>query len=544
MKTRYPCPLLRGMAVSGVLSTLTCLLLLCTTRAFVDAADWPLSNHDPGNSRHQPAETTISPANVSRLAPVYTVTTNGDNWATPVVVGEAVYVPDAGGKLWKFDRTSGKVIWSHSVSEYNGVASSAVRTSVVVTQGLVIFGDRSGANMIAIDAQTGERRWLTRLDEHPAAQVTGSPIVVGDRVYVGVSSNEGMKFLKDRNAKSNFRGSLVALDVQSGQIAWKTWTMPDNGGKLDSWSGGAIISVPGVNEQKGLIYFGTDHHYSQPESVTVCLQAAPDDWNPDCYPVDARFNAIAAVDVKTGAPRWTFFGAGTRVWERVCGELPRVTYPFPLHGIGHAAAVRICPPPGDFLNWAFAAGSPQVYRATVGGRQREIVGIAQKSGVYWAFDAETGEVLWHTLVGPWSEPGGLTWGAAYDGQRLYVALTNLEHVPHRLLSGTVVTGGSWAALDPATGKLLWQTGDPQNAAAYAAPVVANGVVYVGSMAAAGDQMYALDAATGKILWRFAASGSVGSHPAVADGRVYWGSGFKLFGGAGNNKLYVFGLDGK
>jgi len=139
---------------------------------------------------------------------------------------------------------------------------------------------------------------------------------------------------------------------------------------------------------------------------------------------------------------------------------------------------------------------------------------------------------------------GLTWGAAYDGQRLYVALTNLEHVPHRLISGTVVTGGSWAALNPATGKILWQIGDPQNAAAYAAPVVANGVVYVGSMASSGNQMYALDAATGEILWRFAAGGSVGAHPAVADGRVYWGSGFGLFGGASNNRLYVFGLDGK
>jgi polyvinyl alcohol dehydrogenase (cytochrome) len=523
---------------------MACALFLLADIASVVAADWPMSNFDPGNSRSQPEETTINPANVSRLAPVYSVTTSGDNWATPVVVGEAVYLPDSAGKLWKFDRASGQVIWSRSVSEYNGVANSAVRTSVVVSEGLAIFGDRSGANMIAIDAKTGERRWITRLDEHPAAQVTGSPIVVGDRLYVGVSSTEGSKFLKDRNTKSHFRGSLVALDIKSGQLMWKMWTMPDNGGRLDSWSGGAIISVPGANEQKGLIYFGTDHHYSQPESVTACLRAAPDDWNPDCYPADARFNSITALDIATGKPHWTFFGAGTQVWEMACGELPRATYPFPLQGIGHASAVRICPPPGDFLNWAFAAGSPQVYSATIGGRKRDVVGMAQKSGVYWAFDAETGEVLWHTLVGPWSEPGGLTWGAAYDGQRLYVALTNLEHVPHRLQSGQVVTGGSWAALDPVTGRILWQTGDPQNAAAYAAPVVANGVVYVGSMALSGDQMYALDAATGEILWRFAAGGSVGSHPVVADGRVYWGSGFGLFGGTSNNKLYVFGLDGK
>lgn len=345
------------------------------------AADWPMSNGDPLNSRHQPLETTLSPANVSRLAPVHSLSTTGDNWETPTIVGDAIYVPDAGGKLWKFDRQSGAVRWSHAASEYNGVADSAIRTSVVVTDRLVIFGDRSGAHMIAIDAETGERRWITRLDEHPSAQVTGSPIVVGERVYVGVSSNEGMKFLKDRKARSNFRGSLVALDVKSGKIVWRTWTMPDNGGKLDSWSGGAIISVPGANVATGLVYFGTDHQYSQPESVTRCLMAAADDWNPDCYPADARFNAITAVDLATGTPRWTFFGSGVKVWEMVCGELPRVTCPFPLHTIGRAAAVRVCPPPGDFLNWAFAAGSPQIYTATIGGRTRDVVGIAQKSGV-------------------------------------------------------------------------------------------------------------------------------------------------------------------
>ena len=541
MVQRQSCTFTRELTAFILLSGLISLTVMVSQGI---AADWPMSNHDPGNSRNQSTESVISPANVRQLAPVFTLTTSGDNWATPVLDDGAMYVPDAGGKLWKIARATGKVLWSHAVSEYNGVTGSAVRTSVVVSDGLVIFGDRSGANMIAIDAESGERRWSTRLDEHPAAQVTGSPIVVGDRVYVGVSSSEGMRFLKDRKATSTFRGSIVALDSKSGRQVWKTWTMPENGGQLDSWSGGAIISVPGADVAKGLVYFGTDHHYSQPASVTACLHAAPDDWNPDCYPADARFNAMVAVDMETGAPRWTFFGSGARVWESVCGELPRVTYPFPLHGIGHASAVRVCPPPGDFLNWAFAAGSPQIYTTTINNRPRDVVGIAQKSGVYWALDADTGEVLWHTLVGPWSEPGGLTWGAAYDGQRLYVALTNLEHVPHRFVSGQTVTGGSWAALDPATGKILWQTAEPQNAAVYAAPVVANGVVYGGSLATSGDQMYALDAKTGTILWRFAAGGSVASHPVVADGRVYWGSGFGLFGGSSNNKLYVFGLRGK
>lgn len=76
-------------------------------------------------------------------------------------------------------------------------------------------------------------------------------------------------------------------------------------------------------------------------------------------------------------------------------------------------------------------------------------------------------------------------------------------------------GGARSTQDPAAG---WPVGDSQNAADYAAPVVANGVVFVGSLAAKGDQMYALDATSGKILLRFAAGGSVGSHPAVANAK--------------------------
>jgi outer membrane protein assembly factor BamB len=82
---------------------------------------------------------------------------------------------------------------------------------------------------------------------------------------------------------------------------------------------------------------------------------------------------------------------------------------------------------------------------------------------------------------------------------------------------------------------------------------ANGVVYAGSTAPAGDNMYALDAATGRILWRFASGGSVTSGAAIAGDRVYWGSGYLLpisgpapgvalsYCPAGNDKFYAFAL---
>jgi len=157
----------------------------------------------------------------------------------------------------------------------------------------------------------------------------------------------------------------------------------------------------------------------------------------------------------------------------------------------------------------------------------------------------------------------MEWGTAFDGERIYASITNQHHIPYRLtqdgvLSNITATGGSWAALDPITGNILWQTADPQVETLAGlgtvgvwdlAPItVANGIVYASSMAKMGnqDQMFALDAATGAILWQFGAGSSVNSGPAVANGVVYWGSGYSRSGieGSGNNKLYAFSIEGQ
>jgi polyvinyl alcohol dehydrogenase (cytochrome) len=115
-------------------------------------------------------------------------------------------------------------------------------------------------------------------------------------------------------------------------------------------------------------------------------------------------------------------------------------------------------------------------------------------------------------------------------------------------AGKTVTGGSWAALDPATGKILWQTPDPGGSFDIGFVSTANGVVYAGSPATTGTDMYALDASTGNILWSFASGGSVVGGASIVHGTVYWDSGycgaFCAVSGApptNNNKLYAFGL---
>jgi hypothetical protein len=115
----------------------------------------------------------------------------------------------------------------------------------------------------------------------------------------------------------------------------------------------------------------------------------------------------------------------------------------------------------------------------------------------------------------------------------------------------VVNGGLWAALDPATGKILWQTATPgacsrsipnvaQGCMGLGPASVANGVVFAASMDInpADPTMFALDAKTGAVIWSFVAGSSVIAGPAIVGNSIYWGSGYRRFGpslGTPNNK---------
>jgi polyvinyl alcohol dehydrogenase (cytochrome) len=145
------------------------------------------------------------------------------------------------------------------------------------------------------------------------------------------------------------------------------------------------------------------------------------------------------------------------------------------------------------------------------------------------------------MVGPGSTLGGIEWGSATDGQRLYAAIANGSHKPYTLIDGSTITGGAWSALDVKHGDILWQTADPTGAIDTGAVSVANGVLYAPSYS---GNMHALDAATGKILWTFASGGSVIDGPSIVNGTIYWGSGYKnIRPGTPNNKLFAFQLAG-
>jgi polyvinyl alcohol dehydrogenase (cytochrome) len=503
-------------------------------------AEWASIGHDPANTRDQPDEHIINTSNVSQLAPKWVATTTGDVSATPAVVGGAVYFGDFGGTLWKLNAATGQVIWSHAVSGYTGIAGDYARTSPSVDGDTLVVGDSKAPDMLGIDTDTGALQWITQVHPDPHGIITGSPDLIGDTIYVGVSASGAS------GASATFRGEIVALDAKTGQILWQTYSLPDNHGVSGGYAGSTMISPPAVDVSAGLVYGTFGQPYTEPATVAACNAAAPNGFSESCEQPGSYLESIVAFSMTTGTPVWSYRVWGHTPWEHACGNQP--------------PAVTWCAPESDHSTWDIGGSGANVFQIGHGPDERDVVGFGGKSGVYVVLDAKTGAFVWNTLVGPGGDDGGFEWGTAYDGNRIYGAITDDPHTPYELtengaLTATTVTGGSWAALDPTTGKILWQTADPQTETLPGlgtvgvwdlAPVsVANGVVYASSMAQKGNDMYALDAATGAILWSYSAGSSVNSGPSIVDGTVYWGSGYAKSGveGNGNNKLYAFSLNG-
>jgi polyvinyl alcohol dehydrogenase (cytochrome) len=486
------------------------------------SGQWRIAGQNLNNSWSQPTEHSISPANVKELKLKWMFTTDGDVSATPTVDGDAVYFPDWGGNLFAVKKSSGALIWSHKISEYDGVEGAVSRVSPAVDGNQVIIGDiqsskqvHNGANVISVDRETGTLRWITQVETHPAAIITGSPVVFDGVVYIGVSSSEETLALDPSYPCCSFRGSIVALDEKSGALLWKTFDMPDNGGQTGGYSGGAIWQPPAIDPKRGTLFIGTGNNYTAPADVEACQNATP---TANCVAADDFFDTALALDLKTGAIKWSKTLEGFDTWTLACI-------------VPGGATNTNCPVPTS-QDFDLGGAGPNLLD--------NIVGFGQKSGIYWALNPDNGNIVWSTPVGPGSSLGGIEWGTATDGKRIYVAIANRNMLPYTLVpSGQQITWGSWSALDVATGKILWQTADPTAGTIDRGSVsVANGVMYAGSNS---GQMYALDSTTGNILWNFASGGTVIDGPSIVDGTLYWGSGYREIAGTRNNKVYAFTL---
>ena len=508
------------VALAGIVTTV---IIGATATAAPTTASWTSAGNGVANWRNQPDEKTINPGNVQALSPKWIFTAAGDVSATPSVESGAVYVPDWGHKVSKLDAATGALLWQVDLPTVTGVPGALSRNTPTIAGNTVLVATQKGARLVALNKATGAVLWVTHVDLTPFAILTSSPTVHNGVVYQGVASSEeaATAFIPGYPC-CFFRGNINAINIATGAIMWTTYTTPP----IPGYSGAAVWgSSPVVDVARNSLYITTGNNYSVPPAVAACVAA-----NPGSTTCDAPTNlvdAIVSLDLDTGAVKWADKLSTSDAWNVAC-----------IFGFINPTA---CPTPTG-PDYDFGQGA-MLLNTKIKGKDHDILVAGQKSGVMWGVNPDDGAVWWGTQAGPGGTLGGLEWGSATDGKRVYFAISNnsLAPYPGRPELGNA---GSWGAIDPGTGAIVWQTKDPNGNIDPGAVSVANGVVYAGSLEANPSKptFFGLNAANGNIRWSFASGGSVNSGPAIVDGTVYWGSGYSNFGlGSPNNKLYALSV---
>jgi len=443
------------------------------------SGNWPTWQGNLAGSRHT-GETSITPGNVSQLTEKWAFTfpriPGVYPGSQPAVVNGTLYVGSTDAKMYALDASSGAVRWVFDLTSVAGPTADAnpnpVRDGPAVADGTVYFGDSRGY-LYAVNQFTGKLRWARLLDTtNPDVQITSSPLVYNGRVFVGVSNKEsGYQQFNLNYPCCTARGELVAVNAATGAIAWRHYTLPP-AQPVGTWPSGAteyapsgvsVWSSPVIDPRTQTIFVGTGQNYTGATSEA---------------------DSVLALNLSNGDIRWQY-QAQPDTYTSICDEPQYASYcPSAAAGTSH--------------DWDFGS-SGNLF--TVSGR--EVLGIGDKAGVYRAFDAAGGRLLWSRSLSPDpSAPGGsggIQWGTSYDGKRLYVATW-------------FANPGTLYALDPATGGILWQTPTPADGCTTGGavgqicvpgftPAVSSspGLVFEGN---ADGKMYAFSSGTGQLLWQY------------------------------------------
>jgi len=479
------------------------------------------------NTRFQPAaQAQLTPEQASKLTLKWAFGYPNANTARaqPTIVGGRLFVGNQNGEVYSLDPKTGCTIWTFK-------AAGAVRTGIVIGPKpgggwLAYFGDQR-ASAYAIDASTGTMVWTRKLDQHPQALITGTPTLHENRLYVPVSSIEEGQGSARAYECCKFRGSLAALNIADGSVAWQTYTIDTplaeigkNAAGTTKWgpAGAAIWSAPTVDVRRRVIYAATGNMYTGPAQTTS--------------------DAVIAFDMATGKIVWHTQALANDVFLVGCNTDAN------RNGVN-------CPPPGE-AGPDFDFGNSPILAKLPNGKEAIVIG--QKSGIGWAFDPDNkGATLWKYQAGRGTALGGMEWGSAVDAEKAYFAIAD---------AGTPQPGGLHA-VKLETGERVWFAAPPATpacgsgrgctAALSAAITVIPGVVFVGGM---DGGLRAHASKDGSVLWEFntnrefqtvngvkASGASINqSGPTVVGGMLFVNSGFGSLGGRPGNVLLAFGVD--
>ncbi|MCG8469624.1 MAG: PQQ-dependent dehydrogenase, methanol/ethanol family [Gemmatimonadetes bacterium] len=301
----------------------------------------------------------ITKENVDQLGLVwsYDFDLRGGVETTPLVVGGVMYASGPWSVVHAIDARTGERLWRYDpgVPRIRGrlACCDVVNRGVAMYEGKIIVGTLDG-RLVALDAATGEVVWdALTIDPNEAYTITGAPRVVQGLVIIG---NGGAEY--------GVRGYVSAYDADTGEMAWRTYTVPGDpadGFESDAiemaaatWSGEWWIAGGGGTAWDGmaydpgldLLYVGTGN--GSPWSRNLRSPGGGD---------NLFLASILALRPATGEYVWHF----------------QTT-------------------PGD--HWDYTAVQPLTLAdIEFDGRMRRVIMQAPKNGFFYVLDAETGEFL-------------------------------------------------------------------------------------------------------------------------------------------------------
>ena len=348
-------------------------------------ADWPAFGHDSTRAAEQPKN--------SALADPFRVRTLKVKWryprnatlnrfrSSPIVHQGVVFVGNADGRFYALDAATGAERWRYPpvgqpplTSRYaevgrvndsgRGLASSGVIARVRREIDVVIFGgpDRSlppglgSGRLFALDVRTGAEVWkspavailngdttdsFTELHEQIGYS---SPVVIGDRVYVGIADHADSPIQN---------GKVVAVDLNSGALVGGfsyqstnnrgggIWSSPAGGpdGELYVTTGNSNIGgrEPSPNHGLSLLRLNsaTGGVLWKLQPVPYALDRDPD-WASGPQSARTRCGSVVASTMKDGWSYAARAGGASPSSPGLLWQFPPTGFPFttepPLHG--------------------------------------------------------------------------------------------------------------------------------------------------------------------------------------------------------------------
>jgi alcohol dehydrogenase (cytochrome c) len=326
--------------------------------------NWLMVHRDYDNSRHSSLrEVNRDTAKDLKLKFMFSIggratggALRGKEESTPLVDDGFMYVSDTWSRVMKFDVRSGTEaipLW-----RYDPKITRARTGRGLAMYGNKIFVATYDARIIALDRDSGEVIWETQ-GAAPTDPVTGTPSKVqgfsGAPLAVKTRGGKELVLVGESTGGSMGTRSWVgAWDVNTGQLAWRTFTIPAPGEPgSETWKdnhnawriGGASVWQTGsFDPAANLLYYGTGDAFPT--------------FDPEFRPGDNLYTASTiAFDADTGKIVWAF------------QETPNE-------------------------HWDFDTPSPKMlYEATINGETRKVVANFSRNGFYYTLDRTNGQFL-------------------------------------------------------------------------------------------------------------------------------------------------------